>query len=185
MSESSKPIVFETTINEKQYKSAYWSAAWKAGALRLWPMTLLLDALIAFIYSQVVLALEYDFVNQYTALVAIVMVGIPVGYLIYGIHHVKKRIRYYWRAYRQQGVTRKMSIHRTSVVVDTEAFCSQIPFADCECIVVKKDVYVLVQSGKSFIIIAKKDIPKKYQGSVKKIFEKRFSRKERRRKKRR
>lgn len=182
MSENSKPIVFETTVNEKQYKSAYWSAAWKAGALRLWPLTLLVDALIAFVYCQIILALQYDFVNRYTALVAIVMIAIPVSYLIYGIHHVRKRIRYYWRAYRQQGVTRKMSIHRTSVVVDTEAFCSQIPFADCVCLVVKKDCYVLVQSGKSFIIIAKNDIPNKYRGSVKKILEKRFSRKERRRK---
>ena len=185
MAESKKPIIFHAKATETQYKRAFWSVAWRAGVLRLWPLTFLVDALVAVVYWQILSALQMQIMNRYSVLVAVFLVALPVGYLIYGISYTKKRIRYYWKMYLQQGEVRKMSVHRTSVVIDTEAFCSQIPFSDCKCLVVKKDCYVLVQSGKSFIIIPKSDVPEKYRKAVDTILKRRFSAKNRKKSKHR
>lgn len=185
MAESKKPIIFNAKVSETQYKSAFWNAAFKAGVLQWWPLTLLADLLAALVYWQILSALQMQIMNRYSILVAVLLVAVPVVYFIYGIFYTKKRIRYYWKMYRQQGEVRKMSVHRTSVVIDTEAFCSQIPFSDCKCLVVKKDCYVLVQSGKSFIIIPKSDVPEKYRKAVDTILKRRFSAKNRKKSKHR
>ena len=160
--------VIEFTVNctPQQHEKAWFCVQYRCGILRFWPLVFLTALFLIGAAAYPFQEIQNDTFFRKETLVYCIGCILPIVYFIIAIQYVNKRRRFYLRKYMSLG-EQTITVYARSLSMMSKQFFTDVPFADYNFFVEKKEFFLLIKDTHRYLVIPKSDIPAKQIKEVK------------------